>query len=274
MPNIGDPAPQFSATDVINNQIYKLSDYAGQVVLLIFSGPSWCGFCKFEAPVLQELWEIFDKSFTQPRVQFLMVSCFSSNETPQEFKDAVQNFELSFPALLNPNDTISSLYEIEGVPTLCVVDTQQKICNIHEGAKPPADALYEKIYSMLIGCGAAEPKPPLTAKWADALFYEMLYGLVVSPWVTSKFDPAKLVPVIPPGPKPKPLSSDKKDILLQLAITEFAKGIRDFKTSSEIEAASLKGAQESMRKLVAKNALQPKELDKKGFSKRPNRQKR
>src|SRR5690349_12916379 len=108
MLSVGDAAPQFSATDIINDQMYNLSDYAGQLVLLIFSGPSWCEPCQFEAPVLQDLWETFGKSIQKPTVQFLMVSCFADEESPQAFKTAVQNFDLTFPALLNPNDTISN----------------------------------------------------------------------------------------------------------------------------------------------------------------------
>jgi peroxiredoxin len=258
MPNIGDPAPQFSATDVINNQTHNLSDYAGQVVLLIFSGPSWCSHCQFEAPVLQDLWEIFDKSVTQPQVQFLIVSV---GESAQAFKTAVQTFGLTFPALLDPNETIKSLYGVSAVPIQFVINTEQKICDIHLGASPPEDALYQKIYSMVIGCGAAEPKTPMpvTVKWADYLLSKMLMSLTVPP------DPIVL-PVLPPGiPKPIP-----KDILLQLAIAELAKGVRDFKTSSEIATTALKGAEASIKKLIARNVLQPKELDK-AFSTIPKR---
>jgi hypothetical protein len=49
---------------------------------------------------------------------------------------------------------------------------------------------------------------------------------------------------------------------LHLAISELAKGVRDFKTSRKIATVALKGAETSMRQLVVKNSCQPKELDK------------
>jgi len=260
MPGIGDPAPPFSAVDVINNQTYNLADYAGQVVLVIFSGPSWCPPCKFEAPVLQDLWEVFSKSVSQPTVQFLMVSCFG-NETPAEFKTAVQNFGLTFPALLNPNQTITTQYEVDAVPTLVVVDTEQKICAKHVGASPPEDALYEEIYNLLLGCGAAEPKSLAVdlSKWAAVM--TILFGVIQDGGGLGLTPGGKPIPIDPWGPLLR-LSRDKKDVLSQLAIAELAKGVRDFKLSSMLEATALKGAATSMRKIVAKNARQPKELDK------------
>jgi peroxiredoxin len=266
MPNIGDPAPQFASSDVINNQTYNLSDYAGQVVLLVFSGPSWCPPCKFEAPILQDLWEVFELSISQPKVQFLMVSCFSGIETPKQFKAAVLNFGLTFPALLNPNDTISTLYEVHSVPTVFVIDTEQKICDIHEGALPPAGALYEKMYNMLIGCGAGEPKH--ISQQAGIAY--LLFGLVDdSPgmvWTPG----GKPIPIPSPWETLFRFSKEKKDILLQLVISELAKGVRDFKAGSAIETAALKGAEASMRKLIARNALQPKDLGK-AFSNKPKK---
>jgi peroxiredoxin len=247
MPSIGDPAPQFSAVDVISGQTYNLADYTGQVVLLIFSGPSWCPPCKFEAPVLQDLWEHFRLSVAQPKVQFLLVSCFG-NETPEAFKTAVQVFGLTFPGLLNPNETISTLYGVEAVPTLFVINAKQTICDMHQGASPPATALHEEIYKILIGCGAAEPK---------------LLEIYAQLWPT-------LIPI----PDPDPwrafvrLSDDQKQVLLQFAISELAKGVKDFETARALEAIALKDAEAAMRRIVARSALGPKKLDR-PFSERP-----
>jgi peroxiredoxin len=267
MPDIGDPAPQFSAVDVITNQTYDLATYDGSVVLLIFSGPSWCGPCQFEAPILEELWQVFSQSASLPKVQFLMVST-GVQESPQAFKTAVENFGLTFPALLNPQQTISNLYQITGVPTLFCINTEQKICDIHGGAGPPADAVYAEIYSMLIGCGAAEPtnKTDLS-KWAAVM--TILFGVTQDGGGLGVTPGGKPIPIDPWGPLMR-LSAEKKDLLTELAISELAKGLSDYRTAAEIERMALRGAEAAVKKLVAKNALLPRELDK-TFSDNPRK---
>jgi peroxiredoxin len=258
MPDVGDPAPQFSAVDAITGQTHSLSDYAGQVVLLIFSGPSWCPPCQFEAPILVDLWNEFSQSHTTPKVQFLMVSCFG-NETPQNFKTAVENFGITFPALLNPNQTITNLYGVTGVPQLFVINTKQIICNTHGGASPPADALRDHIYNMLIGCGASEPqswKLDIT-KWAAVM--TILFGVTQGGGGLGYTPGGKPIPIDPSGPLMR-LSAEKKDVLLQLAISELAKGVKDYRTANGIATMALRGAETSMKRAVELNALQPREM--------------
>ena len=38
MPNVGDPAPNFTGQDVITGQTFTLSDYFGKVIVLAFVG--------------------------------------------------------------------------------------------------------------------------------------------------------------------------------------------------------------------------------------------
>lgn len=118
-PRVGHAAPQFSATDVTTNITHKLSDYAGDVVLLVFAGLSWCDACQFEAPDLEKLW----KSLFSWNVHFLLVSV---NENSDKFKTAIQKYEITFPALLDPNDAIYRLYHCWCVPTFFFASIKNK----------------------------------------------------------------------------------------------------------------------------------------------------
>ena len=205
-----------------------------------------------------DLSDDFADSFAQPKVQFLMISCFA-NESPQQFKTAVENFGMTFPALLNPDQAITEQYEVAGVPTLFVVNTQQKICNIHVGAAPPADAVRDHIYNMLIGCGAAVPKSLKLdlSKWAAVM--TILFGVTQDGGGLGITPGGEPIPIDPWGPFMR-LSAAKKDVLLQLAISEMAKGVKDYKTASGIETTALKGAEAAMQKITQLNALAPSEM--------------
>src|SRR5262245_61915647 len=114
--NIGDPAPDFKLQDVVTGQTHNLSDYEGHNVVLIFSAPSWCAPCQFEAPVLEELWHVFGTAF--PSTAFLMIS---NLEDPSEYTAAVQNFGLTFPCLYDPTMAVSGQYQVQGIPLVYVI---------------------------------------------------------------------------------------------------------------------------------------------------------
>lgn len=249
-PGIGDPAPQFSAVDVITGQTHALSDYAGQVVLLIFSGPTWCAPCQFEAPILEELWQTFTSGIYHPKVQFLMLSV---NDPPNGYKTAVEQFGLTFPALLNPNQTITNLYGVTAVPTLFVVDTEQKICAIHVGVSPPADAVYQELYALVTGCGVAEMKKPDFSKWRAIV--TILFGVIQDGDGLAITPGGKPIPIDPWGPLMR-MAPEKRDLYTSLAIAELTNGLRDTAAGNEIRAAALRSAEAAMAKIVAKGTIQ------------------
>jgi thiol-disulfide isomerase/thioredoxin len=242
--NIGDPAPLFSGNDVLTNQPFNLADHAGEIVVICFRGLSWCGPCKLEAPFLQEVWEEYEATPASPKVQFVMVSV---NDTANGFKNALESFGITMPAVFD--QSIWGQYLVEAVPTVYVLNTQLKVCNFHVGV--PSNTK-QALIDMIIACGGPEPGADNPYKynrhWMAAV--KILFGvtgdgggLVITPG-------GKPIPIDPWGPLHGMLK-DKKNILQSLAISEFASTLPDRNTGKEIEIMSLKSAEVSMRKLIA-----------------------
>jgi peroxiredoxin len=246
--NIGDPAPNFTLADVLTGQTHNLADYKSKNVFLIFSGPSWCSPCKFEAPVLEALSQA-------STTQFFMISV---SENEQSYKDAIQNFGLTFPCLYDPTNSVWSQYLIDGVPTVYVIDGEQKVCDFHVGIVTPADVLYSKLNDMLTHCEASEDPYLLDlSRWAAVA--TILFG-VTQDGGGLALSGRKPVPIDPWGPPLVKMSIDKRDVLMNLAISEMTKSVSDVRTAGEIELAALRSAEASIRKLVARASLKPLEL--------------
>jgi peroxiredoxin len=112
----GFKVPSFTFPD-INGKEVSLSDQRGKVIL-VNVWATWCPPCRREMPSMQRLYEKFKgKNF-----EILAVSIDS------EGREAVEPFmrkmNLTFPALLDPGETIRSLYGITGVPESFIIDQQ------------------------------------------------------------------------------------------------------------------------------------------------------
>lgn len=258
MLNIGDPAPQFTGTDITTGQTHNLSDYAGEVVMLIFSGPSWCDPCKFEAPVLQQIWETFKGSWTQPKVQLLLVSVFDPDD---KLKEAAQIFGLTFPVLTDLNVNALTLYgvtenDVTTVPTIFVLDTEQKVCSIHVGAGGTVDELYAELYALLIGCGAGEPQGLRLdlGKWRAIAI--ILFGVIQDGGGLAITPGGRPIPIDPWDPLVR-MSAAQQDLYTNLAISQLANGLHDVAAANEIRAAALRAAETAMRAIAASAVAAP-----------------
>lgn len=179
-----------------------------------------------------------------------MISCFQNQESPQQFKSAVQNFGIAFPALLNPNNEISNLYGVDAVPTLFFVGTDQKICDMHIGAGGDPSELFEQIRTTLINGGACTKNIKLDIhRWAAAV--TILFGVIQGGGGLALTPGGKPIPIDPDGPLTS-MSADKRNILMNLAISELTKSLHDATAAAEIHKAALRSAESSRRNLLAK----------------------
>lgn len=112
----GLEVPNFTFPDIDGKEI-SLADHRGKVVL-VNVWATWCPPCRQEMPSMQSLYAKFkDENF-----EILAVSIDS------EGRDAVAPYmgkmNLTFPALLDPGETIRPLYGITGVPESFIIDRQ------------------------------------------------------------------------------------------------------------------------------------------------------
>jgi len=108
--------PNFTFPD-INGKEISLSDHRGKVVL-VNVWATWCPPCRQEMPSMQSLYE----KFKGENFEILAVSIDSEGRAA--VAPFMRKMNLTFPALLDPGETIRSLYGITGVPESFIIDKQ------------------------------------------------------------------------------------------------------------------------------------------------------
>ena len=123
---VGEAAPDFELTS-LEGQTMRLSQFKGQPVLLSL-GATWCPDCRKEAPLLEELHK------AHPELVVLLVD---SNEGPDMVQNFADEFDITYPILLDQDGSVSKLYQIFAIPTVLFIDVEGIIqAKMIEGATP------------------------------------------------------------------------------------------------------------------------------------------
>lgn len=114
----------------------KLSELRGQVVMVNFWA-SWCGPCRQEMPLLQQLFD---------RYQSLGFSLLGVNvdEDRAEADKMLSDLPVSFPILYDDRNNVSKLYQVKAMPTTIMVDRDGRIRYLHKGYKPGYEEDYQQ----------------------------------------------------------------------------------------------------------------------------------
>jgi peroxiredoxin len=110
----GVEAPDFTFSD-LNGVKVSLAAYRGKVVMVNIWA-TWCPPCRQEMPSMQRLYE----KFKGENFEILAVSIDS--EGREAVAPFMRKMNLTFPALLDPGETIRPLYGITGVPESFIID--------------------------------------------------------------------------------------------------------------------------------------------------------
>jgi peroxiredoxin len=112
----GRPAPDFTLPG-LDGKMVSLADHKGHVVLVNIWA-TWCPPCIDEMPSMQALY----KEFKGENFEILAVSIDALGA--RAVAPFMKKYNLSFPALLDPEATIKTLYQTTGVPESFIIDKQ------------------------------------------------------------------------------------------------------------------------------------------------------
>ena len=113
----GQFAPNFTLK-TMDGQIFKLSDYRGQRILLNFWA-SWCPPCKSEIPDLNDFY-IENK---QEKIMVLSVNMTHAEKNTKSIQAFQDMYKIKYPVLLDQSGDIANLYGILTIPTSYLINS-------------------------------------------------------------------------------------------------------------------------------------------------------
>jgi peroxiredoxin len=130
----GTPAAAFALPAAAGDTV-SLADLKGQVVLINFWA-SWCGPCRQEMPILDQLY----KKYKTAGFTLLGVNVEPKSADALGF---LKGTPVSFPILFDTQSKVSTLYEVTGMPSTVIIDRRGNVRYIHHGYKPGDDGEYQ-----------------------------------------------------------------------------------------------------------------------------------
>ncbi|MBN1828656.1 MAG: TlpA family protein disulfide reductase [Deltaproteobacteria bacterium] len=115
---IEEPAPDFTLVDLAGKE-HRLSDYRGKVVLLEFSA-TWCPYCKGIIPYIHQLQQTYG-------AKGLVILFIDVMESKKKVKAFVEEYDITYPVLLDEKGKVARQYKVAGIPTLVLIDQNGKI---------------------------------------------------------------------------------------------------------------------------------------------------
>ena len=133
----GQQAPDFALKNA-NGENIRLTDLRGDVVMINFWA-TWCGPCRQEMPLLDEMHERYS------RVGFSLLGV-SIDDDPNRAKEMIDNLGVSFPVVFDSDKQVSQQYDVSAMPVTILLDREGVVRHVHYGYKPG----YEDIYVQQI----------------------------------------------------------------------------------------------------------------------------
>lgn len=137
----GQTAPDFALKSSTGENL-RLSEYRGDVVMINFWA-TWCGPCRQEMPLLDELYTRYE------RVGFNLLGVNIDDDSRRAMQ-MIEELGVNFPVLFDASKQVSKLYEVDAMPVTVLVDREGNVRYVHHGYKPGYEDKYlDQVRSLL-----------------------------------------------------------------------------------------------------------------------------
>ncbi len=137
----GQAAPDFALKSSTGENL-RLSEYRGDVVMINFWA-TWCGPCRQEMPILDELYNRYQ------RVGFNLLGV-NIDDDSRKAMQMIEELGVDFPVLFDSKKEVSKLYNVEAMPVTVLVDRDGEVRYVHHGYKPGYEDKYlDQVRSLL-----------------------------------------------------------------------------------------------------------------------------
>jgi peroxiredoxin len=135
------PAPDFTLKSSGGENL-RLSEFRGEVVMINFWA-SWCGPCRQEMPLLDEL-------YSQYKPMGFTILGVNVEEDSAQAKQMLKDSPVNFPVLFDNQSQVSKLYNVVAMPSTVLVDRDGNVRYLHQGYKPGFEDAYQQQVRALI----------------------------------------------------------------------------------------------------------------------------
>lgn len=126
-------APTFALPSRSGDTV-ALDKLRGQVVMINFWA-SWCGPCRTEMPLLDQMYKRYSS------LGFTLLGVNVESDTKDAEKWLAQT-PVSFPVLFDKENKVSKLYEVNAMPSTVFIDRKGNVRYLHRGYKNGDESEY------------------------------------------------------------------------------------------------------------------------------------
>jgi thiol-disulfide isomerase/thioredoxin len=141
-PLVSEAAPDFALRSMSDSNV-RLSEHLGQVVLINFWA-TWCGPCRQEMPLLDELHAKYE------RAGFVLLG-INIDEDRDEAIEMAQTLQVTYPILFDERKDVSRAYQLGTMPLTVLIDREGVVRYVSEGYKPGYEKRYTEKLRELLG---------------------------------------------------------------------------------------------------------------------------